>query len=149
MAVGYGRGRGVPETLEDARERLAQLARLLVEGERVVADRHAEVEREGAIGRRAEVLDVGADVVEPPGVGLAEPATQRRVVEAVARHVGVFEDGLHVCFFEPLGVVLHARLRAPPGPLRRVVGRDAHAPALEVRAGVGLARERVGDRAEL
>src|SRR5215204_4939531 len=95
MLVVEGRGRRVPESLEGAREGLAQLARVVVEGERVVADRHAEVERERAL-RGGELLGVGADVVEPPRVGLAEPAAQRWVVEAVARDVCVFERGLHV-----------------------------------------------------
>ena len=67
----------------------------------------------------------------------------------MARDVCVFEHGLHVRPLKALGVVLDARARARECPLRRVVGGDAHAPALEVRDVVRLARERVDDRAEL
>jgi hypothetical protein len=107
------------------------------------------VERDGAAVRRVELLGAGAHVVEPPGVGLAEPAAQRRVLEAVVRDVRVFEHGLHVRLGQALGVVLDAGARAREGPLRRVVGGHAHAPALEVDVEVGLARQRVGERAEL
>jgi len=129
--------------------RLSKGAGLLVEGERVVARHHAEVERERALRGRVEVLYVRAHVVEPPGVGLAEPAAQRSVVQAVARHVRVFEHGLHVLLGQALRVVLDARLRAQVSPARRVVRGYAHAPTLEVARRVRLAREGQRDRAEL
>ncbi len=148
LFVVEGRGRGVPEPLEGAREGLAQLARLFVEGERVVADGHAEVKRERAL-RGFELLRVGANVVEPPRVGLAEPAAQRGVVEFVTGDVCVFEHSLHVRLGQDFVVVLDARACALQSPLRRVVGGDARAPALDVGERRGLARERVDDRAEL
>src|SRR5215204_5246561 len=67
LLIVEGRGRRVPEPFVGAREGLAQLARVVVEGERVVADGHAEVERKRALGG-FELLGVGADVVEPPRV---------------------------------------------------------------------------------
>src|SRR5205823_3188681 len=65
LIVVDGRGPSLPQATKDARERLAQFARLRVERARVVADEHAERERERLFGLARELFGAGAQVVEP------------------------------------------------------------------------------------
>src|ERR1041384_138802 len=72
-----GRGSRLPQTTKDARERLAQFARLGVERARIIADLHAERERERLFRVARELFDGGAQVVEPPRIAFAEAAPDR------------------------------------------------------------------------
>ena len=55
------------------RKGLAEFARVLAERVSVVADGDGERDRGGTLCRGFERLDIPADVVEPPSVGLGKP----------------------------------------------------------------------------
>ena len=75
----------------------------------VIADHHAECQRQSSLVRRFEPFSVETHVVKPPRIRLVKPFRNRLIVLFVSRNVGVIENQFEVFFRELLQSVLDQR----------------------------------------
>ncbi len=85
------------------------MAAVCAKGKHVVADHHSERQGERAFVRSVESFGIEAHVVKPPGVGLIEPIQERRIVETIARNVGIVKQRFKFVGVEPLRIVFNQR----------------------------------------
>ena len=98
-------GLGRPKASEYIRQRLSKFEGILREGLDVIARGHRNggSDRPRHWGRQQ--VDILADIIKPPRVGLVEPAAKGRIVKLITRNVSVFENDVDVFSREPLAVI--------------------------------------------